>query len=112
VKRRVTIVPKDATSAWVDAGQPYQMGRAAVFEGEFDIEIEDLDNYVVVQTEKYSRLTYRDPSGKLKFGDRVLVPLGYKNREQLGRVIELGRGNYTGPTKDVSARLLTEKLVA
>lgn len=82
----------------------------AVFEGEFEFEVEDLDNYVQVKTGRYSRLTYRDPSGNLAVGDLVNVPIGWHNAPSVGEVIGLGRGGYDGYTKDVTSRLVSEAL--
>ena len=72
----------------------------------------DGSSFVQVKTGPYSRLTYNDPSGTLDVDDNVIVPLGSYDRESLGTVVALGRGSYTGPTKDVIARLTREELIA
>jgi len=83
------------------------------FEGDFDYEVEDLDSFVMVKVPNSGTLlTYRDPSASLRVGDPVVVPFGYNNAEKVGEVYGLGRGNYTGPTKDVRARLVREELAA
>ena len=54
--------------------------------------------------------TYRDPSGSLQVDDLVEVPFGNWNRTRPGTVVGLGRGNTSGPTKAVAARLRREEL--
>jgi hypothetical protein len=60
----------------------------------------------------HTQLTYIDPTGTLKVGDRVIVPMGYQNRDTFGEVIALGRGRYPGQCKTVKAKLLVEELSA
>lgn len=64
---------------------------------------------------------YRDPSGTLRAGERVLVPVGggyagytktdYEPTVKVAKVTGFGRGNWTKPvTKSVLARLREERL--
>jgi hypothetical protein len=87
--------------------------REFVVEGDFDFDVEDLDNYVQVRISGMTGSyiwTYRDPSGILREGDRVIVPFGYENNERLAVVTALGRGSWGGPVKNVFARVLTQEL--
>jgi hypothetical protein len=56
--------------------------------------------------------TYRDPSGTLAVGDQVEAPTTRINRRAYGEVIALGRGDWDGPVKDVTARITREELAA
>lgn len=93
-----------------------QGGSTTTFEGDFEFEVEDLDAYVQVSFngQKYGqRYTYRDPSGTLQVGDRVIVPVGTSlTKENAAQVMALGRGSWKGHVKDVTARLTREELVA
>jgi hypothetical protein len=89
--------------------------RRMILEGDFDVEIEDLERYVQVRIAGATgsgsyRWTYRDPSGTLAVGDAVIVPFGYDDEDRLATVVALGRGGWDGYTKDVSSRVLTEAL--
>lgn len=107
MKRRLKVTLGPGATIATTAPYYINVGSDATFriEGEFDVEIEDLDNFVQVKTWQYERLTYRDPSGQLQIGDRVIVPLGWHNSDALATVIALGRGTYEGYTKDVKSFL-------
>lgn len=47
--------------------------------------------------------TYRDPSGTLRIGDEVEVPVTYGTK--VGTVLALGKGDWDGTVKDVKARI-------
>lgn len=55
-----------------------------------------------------ARYTYLDPSGTLEVGDLVEVPVTYGTKP--GEVVALGKGSWTGPVKEVVARLTRESL--
>jgi hypothetical protein len=83
----------------------------AVFEGDFEYKVEDLDAYVQVSFDASASAlgllyTYRDPSGGLLPGDRVKVP----GSSSICTVRALGRGNWDGPVKDVRALLIEQPL--
>lgn len=113
-RQRLTIRITDPMRVRLDQfyPDPSSDARTHVIEGDFEFEVEDLDTYVQVKVPGRSvTFTYRDPSGTLAVGDRVFVPFGSSNSERFARVVALGRGLFPGPTKDVSARVLTEALV-
>lgn len=56
------------------------------------------------------RWSYSDPSGRVEVGDLVEVPFGYDNSPRIGKVVGTGRGTWTGPLKDISARLTRREL--
>lgn len=64
------------------------------------------DNYVQVRFLPSSNgaqwYTYRDPSGTLRPEDVVLVPTQY-GAGKLAQVMALGRGEWDGPTSEVTA---------
>ena len=121
MKQRVTIRPRGEVRV-LHGGRPvikyniddsYTLVSSVTYEGDFEVEAEDLDSYVQV---KYldrgalaRRYTYRDPSGTLKVGDLVEAPVGYDGL-QLAKVVELGRGKYSGPIKDIKIRIVREEL--
>lgn len=49
--------------------------------------------------------TYFDPSGELEVDDVVQVPFGLGDQPRLAFVAKVGRGGYTGPIKNVLAKL-------
>jgi hypothetical protein len=104
VTRRITIRPgKGATVNGLPSKSNWRGGQVIV-SGEFDFEVEDLEHYVQVRYERGGvRYTYRDPSGALEIGDLVEVPVSYGTK--VGTVMAFGHGGYTGPIKDVAARL-------
>ena len=54
--------------------------------------------------------TYADPSGRLKTGDVVIVPVGPNGTEKRGVVAALGRGDFDGKIKEVTAVLQRKDL--
>lgn len=90
-------------------GYKYNGYGEYVFEGDFDFEVEDLGTYVQVGFfGDGRRFTYRDPAGDLstlKVDDYVEVPFG-EGGTRVGRVVEFGRGSYTGPVKDIANKLI------
>lgn len=105
------IKPTTGRRLKVTPGTPvkFDTDGAATFEGDFEFEIEDLGTYVQVQFPGTSYLyTYRDPSGTLKVDDLVQVPYVNSYANSVGVVARLGRGNWDGPTKDITARLQRE----
>lgn len=94
---------------------PFDDATVYEIEGEFAYDVIDLvaNEYVQVQLLGIdsSPWTYYDPSGSLEVDDIVEVPFGYNNQPTVGKVVALGRGSWTGPTKDVTAQMLAVALV-
>ena len=115
MRQRVTIRPIGATTRTTSRsrrGLPITSER--VYEGDFEIEVEELDSFVQVvlmgpSANPYA-WTYRDPSGQLEVGDVVEVPYGYDDRPVLAKVEALGRGTWRGAVKDVAATLIRAEL--
>lgn len=110
MKRRLTLTYKPGEAQFT---AHHNGGKVElVLEGEFISGVEeDLDRYVQVAFPGRSyKYTYRDPSGTLRVGDRVEVPVGYYSDPALAEVVELGRGSYTGPIKTIRAVLRREAL--
>lgn len=109
MNRRITVKPGRGATVNGLPGSKYWNGHSVIVSGEFDFEVEDLDNYVQVQFPSTSYLyTYRDPSGTLRVDDIVQVPTINSYATNIGVVARLGRGNWDGPTKDITARLQRE----
>lgn len=75
----------------------------------------DCDSYEEVDTNHYVQVTlgssgylwtYIDPSSTLAVGDEVVVPYGYNDAPAFGVVKKLGKGNWNGPYKNVSRRII------
>jgi hypothetical protein len=114
MKRRITITPAGEARRGKDRPR-FSLVDPYVIEGDFEFEVEELDSFVQVSLPtEYAggvyRWTYSDPSGSLKIGDVVQVPVGHDDRPAIGTVVEHGRGFWNGETKDVTARLVREEL--
>lgn len=121
VKSRITISGRAETieeNVW-HSGPDYDIGTF-IFEGDLDVEVEEMVKYVSVAflneaSSKYSEgrtYAYVDPTGgELKVGDIVEVPVGYSTQMKLARVKKLGKNGYDGaPIKAVAKILKAEAL--
>lgn len=71
---------------------------AYVFEGDIEVEVEDLERLVQVRyvgQDGLKTYTYTDPFGDLEVGELVDVPTRYEEHNA-AIVVALGRGRYTG----------------
>lgn len=117
MNQRVTIRPRGPFTLRKGGGPLFHLSSPIdrVYEGEFDIEIEDINAYVQVAylgTDGMPRgmklYTYFDPSSSLKVGDIVEAPTSHGL--PLAEVVKLGRGDYQGDPRSVSARFLRLEL--
>lgn len=77
---------------------------------EMDQQADDLEGGSVVQvvfgSKTSSRYAYRTGGLSVRVGDEVIVPSSDFAREQIVRVVDVGRGGYLGPLKTITGRVI------
>jgi uncharacterized OB-fold protein len=90
--------------------------RAIAQAEDLERDADDIEGGIVVQVvfENFnggtsSRYAYLTGDLPVRIGDNVLVPaVGYRKQPSLARVVDVGRGGYTGPLKKLVGIVVTE----
>lgn len=104
-----TFVPKYSGLLAYDLG----LGEVEALISRLQTALDDARNTGIVQVrvmDSYGSFAYRGPEGAVAVGDLVEVPWGSSNNSKIGKVVGLGRNAYTGPVKDIIAKLQREVL--